>query len=167
MIGKTDEIKSYFYILDENNILRLNVIYNTSEFLLWKKGLQFELQHLYDETKEKFIYNILVNLKQSFNGWKDGRSFNELSGGLLAIQKNIDKYYPSEGESAEIIQEVNAMKQKKPKIFISHSGEDRNYVTCLVHFLENIGLGNNQLFCSSVPGYNIPLGEDIYDYLKQ
>ena len=59
------------------------------------------------------------------------------------------------------------MPQKSPKVFISHSSQDKDYVSCLVDFLEDIGLTQEQLFCSSIPGYGIPLDEDIYDYLKQ
>lgn len=59
------------------------------------------------------------------------------------------------------------MSQKSPKIFISHASKDKNYVSCIVKLLEFIGLRQEQLFCSSVPGYGIPLDEDIYDYLRQ
>ncbi len=59
------------------------------------------------------------------------------------------------------------MSQKSPKIFISHASKDKDYVSCIVKLLEYIGLRQEQLFCSSVPGYDIPLDEDIYDYLRQ
>lgn len=106
-------------------------------------------------------------MKQGFNGWKDEYSFNELSGSLLAIRKNIDTYYPVQIEVGQNTKEVSAMSQKRPKVFISHSSEDKDYVACLVDFLEDIGLTQEHLFCSSVSGYGIPLDEDIYDYLKQ
>lgn len=57
--------------------------------------------------------------------------------------------------------------KKALKVFISHSSQDKDYVSCIVDFLEDIGLTQEQLFCSSIPGYGIPLDEDIYDYLKQ
>lgn len=53
------------------------------------------------------------------------------------------------------------------KIFISHSTLDMYYVSKLIELFEFIGLNEAQIFCSSVTGYNIPLGEDIYDYLRQ
>jgi predicted transcriptional regulator len=167
LIDKIDDIKSYFHISGGNGLPQLNVIYDRPEFSRWKQELQLELQGLQDRTKDQFIYNTLENLKQGFNGWRDERSFNELSASLLAIKKYIEKYYPLESENRENIQEVSTMKQKKPKIFISHSSKDKNYVSQIVDFLEDIGLRSKQLFCSSVPGYNIPLSEDIYDYLKK
>lgn len=56
---------------------------------------------------------------------------------------------------------------KSPKIFISHSSLDKNYVSDIVELLEDLGIREDQLFCSSIAGYGIPLDEDIYDYLKQ
>ena len=56
--------------------------------------------------------------------------------------------------------------QKSPKVFISHSSQDKDYVSALVELLEGLGLNESQIFCSSVPGYDIPLNEDIFDYLK-
>lgn len=54
-----------------------------------------------------------------------------------------------------------------PKIFISHSTDDKEYVQALVELLEDMGIGEDQLFCSSMPEYGIPLNEDIYEYLKK
>ena len=59
------------------------------------------------------------------------------------------------------------MPEKSPKVFISHCSKDKDYVLSIVELLEDIGLSQEQLFCSSVPGYGIPLDEDIYDYLKK
>lgn len=40
------------------------------------------------------------------------------------------------------------------------------FVRPLVDLFEHIGLTAENMFCSSVPGYNIPLDSNIYDYLK-
>ena len=45
---------------------------------------------------------------------------NELQGGLQAIYKNIDKYYPKSEQDTELLEE-NRMAIRKPKIFISHA----------------------------------------------
>lgn len=167
LINQIEHIKSLFHISGGNGMPQFNVVHDNPEFSAWKQEIQFELQDIYDRTRDKFIWNTLVILEQDFNGWKDQRAFNELSGSLLAVRKNIDKYYPAEISKTFTIKEESTMLQKSPKIFISHSNQDKEYVTCLVDFLEDIGLKENQLFCSSVPGYGIPLNEDIYDYLKQ
>lgn len=55
---------------------------------------------------------------------------------------------------------------KAPKVFISHSTADKEFVIALVDLLEAIGLRKDNLFCSSIAGYNIPLGKNIYEYIK-
>lgn len=167
LINQIEHIRSLFHISGGNGTPQFNVIHDNPEFSAWKQEVQLELQDIYDRTRDKYIWNTLVILEQDFNGWKDQKSFNELSGSLLAVRKNIDKYYPAEISKTFTIKEESTMLQKSPKIFISHSSQDKEYVTCLVDFLEDIGLKENQLFCSSVPGYGIPLDEDIYNYLKQ
>ena len=52
------------------------------------------------------------------------------------------------------------------KVFVSHCGEDLKIVKKFVTLLEGMGLSESQIFCSAVPGYWIPGGEDIYDYLR-
>ena len=169
LIEQIDYIKSFFHIVGGTGIPQLNVIYDKAEFSAWKQELQLELEGIHDRTHDKFIWSTLTLLKQGFSGWKDERSYNELSGSLLAIRKNIDKYYPAEINRTQNDndKEEQEMPQKSPKVFISHSSQDKDYVSCIVDFLEDIGLTQEQLFCSSIPGYGIPLDEDIYDYLKQ
>lgn len=108
----------------------------------------------------------MVLIKQGFNSWKDEKSFNELQGGLRAIYKNIDKYYPNSIQNSVLLEE-SQMVVKKPKIFISHATKDKDYVSILVNLLEDMGLRESQIFCSSASGYGIPLDEDIYEYLKK
>lgn len=57
--------------------------------------------------------------------------------------------------------------QKSKKVFISHATKDEAYVRKLVELLEDIGLTEEQVVCSSIPGYGIPLGEDIYEWLAK
>lgn len=59
------------------------------------------------------------------------------------------------------------IKKKPAKVFISHSSEDLAFVKPLVELFAHIGLSVENMFCSSVTGYNIPLGNNIYDYLKK
>lgn len=49
----------------------------------------------------------------------------------------------------------------------SHASKDKNYVVKLVEFLEDLGVGEKDLLCSSVDGYGIPMDENIYDYLQK
>jgi len=55
----------------------------------------------------------------------------------------------------------------KKKVFISHSSKNKKIVEEFIELIETIGLDNNQLFCSSIKGYDIPAGKQIYEYLRQ
>lgn len=56
---------------------------------------------------------------------------------------------------------------KPPKIFISHSSVDIFYIKTLVLLFEQMGIKPESLFCSSDSTYGVPLGRDIYEYLKE
>ncbi len=65
-------------------------------------------------------------------------------------------------------QKTNSVDNKIEKIFISHASKDKDYVKVLVDMLNDIGVkkNSNSIFCSSLPGYGIPHGESIYEFLK-
>ncbi|MGX8711404.1 MAG: TIR domain-containing protein [bacterium] len=92
---------------------------NNATFLTWDQGVQLELQEIYDQTKDKFIGDTLELIQKGFNGWNDERSFNKLRGSLLAIKKNIDKYYVNTIPKIE-----RNETQKLNKIFIVHGHDD-------------------------------------------
>lgn len=56
--------------------------------------------------------------------------------------------------------------ERPAKIFISHSSQDIEFVQPLVTLFGSMGLNSENMFCSSVPGYNVPLDKNIFDYLK-
>lgn len=59
------------------------------------------------------------------------------------------------------------MNAKASKLFISHSSLDLPFVKLLVDLFEHMGVRPEQMFCSSVPGFMVPLDNNIYDYLKK
>ncbi len=81
--------------------------------------------------------------------------------------------YLSSGEARAIIQALMALKKVRipnrsrfDRVFISHSSNDIEYVKPFVELLEFLGLNRQTMFCSSVDGYGIPIGRNIYEYLK-
>ena len=62
---------------------------------------------------------------------------------------------------------IVSARESDPKVFISHSSIDKKYAQALVKLFETIGLDNKKVFCSSVPGYGIPLGKDIFETLSE
>ena len=56
---------------------------------------------------------------------------------------------------------------KRPKLFISHASENKTEAKALVDLLKRIGLTTkDQIFCSTLPGYDVPMYNDMFEYLK-
>ena len=93
-------------------------------------------------TTKRFADMVIINLKE--------------------IGANIDEYIKLEGKKENI---VNTVKSKKPKIFICHSTKDEKYAEVVVRdFLNRIGIiGEDEIFCSSLPEYGVGVGEDIFE----
>lgn len=53
-----------------------------------------------------------------------------------------------------------------PIIFLSHKSDDKKYADALEKFITGLGVKNNQLIYTSHPLHKIPLGSNIYDYLR-
>ena len=81
---------------------------------------------------------------------------------LSVIQKAISEYGKSKG--LNIMTNVKAT--KTPMVFISHSSKDKAYVNLIVKLLKDMGFDHNDVFCSSIPGYDIAVNEDIFDTLR-
>ena len=64
--------------------------------------------------------------------------------------------------------QVEETGQKPPMVFISHAEADKKFANEIVTLLEFIGVkGKENLLCTSVNGYRIPLGYDIIEYLRE
>lgn len=55
---------------------------------------------------------------------------------------------------------------KKQNIFISHSSKNVNYGNSLVELLTGVGVKPEQIIFTSNVAYGIPIGENIFDWLK-
>lgn len=60
-----------------------------------------------------------------------------------------------------------SMEREYDRIFISHSYEDRNTADAFVELLEDIGLGVDEIFYSSLTEYGVSLGKNIADTIKR
>lgn len=162
LIDQIDAIESKFHRSPSSPglcIPSVDEIYDIPEFVQWIQKVQMELQDIVDRTGDRFAAGALEVSQRKFNGWHDRRNFEELKGKLLAMNENLDKFYISVGSHA--IQE-----DKPSKIFISHSSKDRPYVSKIVELLDGMGIDQTQIFCSSLPGYDIPIDTNIFDYLR-
>lgn len=163
LINKTEEIEKLFH--NSSDSMAFDIIYDRQEFLLWLQEIKLELREIHDRTKDTFIWETINDLSANFNGWHDRQMFNKIKGNLFAIRKNIEKYFPQTNNNAVQGREKEML--KKSKLFISHSSKDKQYVEEIVSMFDDMGLSDEYLFCSSIPGYDIPLGKSIFDYLME
>ncbi len=91
---------------------------------------------------------------------------------LLNEEGLLYKYIPDDGLTDEGVfvakdkPSADYDNKKYDKIFISHSSLDKKIVKAFVELLEDIKLGADEIFCSSLAEYGIPLGENIADAIK-
>lgn len=80
---------------------------------------------------------------------------------IISTIEDNEEWFTSPVNSCDIPTQI-----KQRLIFISHSTKDSEYVASLVDLLRKIGFTDKDVFCSSYPGYGVPLGKNIYEFLK-
>lgn len=94
----------------------------------------------------------------------DDRFIDDLIVELHALKTEIEaEIYKLKVNDIYLSQEVG--ERKKHKLFISHASKDAEYIETIVSLLETIGLHEDEIICSSIPPYCIPLGQKVYDWL--
>lgn len=63
---------------------------------------------------------------------------------------------------------MGSNEQKEAIVFISHSSKDREYILKFVGLVESciVGITRESIVCTSISEYGIPVGENIYEYLR-
>lgn len=131
-----------------------------------------------------FVYFIEKELKKEASIKDISQCYEQLSSvaysNISMYLKNNSKIFikSSKGyklertQKASIEKEIAAYDKKEhnvkyaERILISHSSQDKTYGQALVNLLRRIGLQKNQIIFSSNDLYGVPLGEDIFDYLR-
>ena len=131
----------------QNQDIRKVIIYETSADII-------SMKHIADANVGRnavFVYSRADVLK-------DNRYSKDITRDVMEQTQQYIKQVKIESKE-------DKEKVKKPLLFISHSSANENIATNLVQLLRTLGFNNKNLFCSSVPGYDIKEGEDIYDTL--
>lgn len=82
--------------------------------------------------------------------------------GTMGVEKVLGALYAIKSTNC-----TEERKEKNMKVFISHSSKDKAYGDCLVNLLKGLGLKRDDIIYTSNELYGIPLGENIYDYLRE
>lgn len=170
LIDSQKEIEKKFHPFDGGMGTSFERISDVPEFQSWIQEIKLELQEIYDRTHDTFVWETVNLCGKRLDGFTEKKYFLELGGKLQAIRKHIDKYYPEEKEVPELSQLQGGAFQmkKKPLIFISHSSKNKAHVAKIAELLRSINLSpRRDIFCSSLPGYGIPNGANIFDFLRE
>lgn len=91
------------------------------------------------------------------------RQIMNLLKAIKAIEADDD--FLNRVESGEV--EEMSEEEKPRKVFISHSSKDKEYMIAFVELLEDIGMPDESIVCSSVPGHGIPGGTKTFVWLRE
>ena len=170
LIDSQKEIEEKFHPFDGGMGTSFERISDVPEFQSWIQEIKLELQEIYDRTHDTFVWETVNLCGKRLDGFTGKKYFLELSGKLQAIRKHIDKYYPEEKDVSKLtlLQGGAFQVKKKPLIFISHSSKNKAHVAKIAELLRSINLSpRRDIFCSSLPGYGIPNGANIFDFLRE
>lgn len=66
-----------------------------------------------------------------------------------------------------MLEPKDSVKTSEPKIFLSHCSANKKYGDSLERLITSMGVKSDQLIYTSHPLHKIPLGANIYDYLRE
>ena len=127
-------------------------IHNDEKYLLWKAEIEAELEKL---PQSKTVQDVIHLFSKMGKNFSDDSTFAQLEAKLTVLGKIL----------SESVEEEGSKMDKPHKLFISHSSKDADYVEEFVGLLEILGLRDEEIICSSVPPYCIPLGNKVYEWL--
>lgn len=168
MISK-DKIQEF---IDNGNVIRTTEYHDTSlneglfipsyisgpNYDQWMNNIKlFTERYLIDYP----LYSEILDCYNSRNSDIGTTSFDRMMSYLNSIHNDDEFFITTQSHS------LSALPRKEKKLFISHSSQDIEFIKPFVLLLDRIGFaGRGLIFCSSISGYDIPLGKKIYDYLK-
>lgn len=135
----------------QNQYIRQVIIYETSNDII-------SMKHKANANIGRYVVSSYSRAYTRADVLKDNLYSKDITRDVMEQTQQYIKHV--RGESKEEKEKV-----KKHLLFISHSSANENIATNLVQLLRTLGFNNKNLFCSSVPGYDIKEGEDIYDTL--
>lgn len=92
----------------------------------------------------------------ALNGIKQADCIKDIGILKARLQKELDAMQ-SQKEEKEV--------ERSRKIFISHATKDKDYVGEIIKLLESLGFREDEIICSSIPPYCIPLDNKVYEWL--
>lgn len=158
-----DKISS---LSEEEKVRSLEKVYKTAISKDVSSDVAIEAYHEWHSAAVIYLGKYFTNADADFVRFKN----IDNTGNGYTLEHNFDGLYSIYNFMMSQVNNNSKNKmgmKKSPMVFISHSSKDKAFVEALVELLESIGFDENNLFCSSIDGYGIGLGEDIFDTLKR
>ena len=121
-------------------------------YLDWHSAAVIYLSQYYSSANSDF--QKIKDLDNSGNGNSLCNNYHSIRTIYNLLMQNAERNIPS------------FTNKRSPMIFISHSSKDKEFVEAMVDLLECIGLDQSNIFCSSVEGYGVRFGSNIFDTLR-
>ncbi|TDK43480.1 toll/interleukin-1 receptor domain-containing protein [Algoriphagus formosus] len=156
MINEADELRDY------NR--------DSAKFRTWEDKVYRRIINIYGKDSREYFgfkgipFNMMLgqNIWEKANPSVQKRHFNDcLDEAKLFFEGLIEDIQLFPKKSLEESSETQVK-----KIFISHSSKDKKIVSEIVHLLSLIGVQDSSIFCTSLSGYDIPLGDNWLETLK-
>ncbi len=152
--------------------------HNSVAFKTWQRKVKRYLKEFFgDESEEYKVFDETIFSSMVWSGYKDEdlrMDFEAYKDALKRTRATLSSYIEETNERDSLNNENTIVENIKSeninkinRIFISHSSKDKEYVELLIRLLEYMGLDNSNILCTSVPGFGIPLSENIFDYLRE
>jgi hypothetical protein len=141
-----------------------------AEFQIWKNTVERTLVKIYGQASPeivqfknlRFFYGVALYVagdyrqehRESFD-----RDFHILTS---SIRHYIDEI-PQDTLQGLDVNPANPPDRRHTRVFISHASADKPLVEELIELLEIIGLTQAQIFCTTVPGHGIELGDNFLE----
>lgn len=132
----------------------------------WQKFIIILLKSRFKEDQSEMVSEFEKTVYRTKMKGSNNEYSSEVRSGINCLESLIERL-PIINDMTEINSNPTT-ERKSPKVFISHSSKDLAFARSLVDLLEFLGINSSELMmCSSVVGYNIPLGTNIFDYLRE
>lgn len=92
---------------------------------------------------------------------------DKIVGDIEVFINKIDNDLENNSRGAKMESISGDTEERQKILFISHSSRDKHYMEVFVELLNFLGLREENVICTSVDGYGIPLGENIYKWLAE
>ena len=166
---RTEKIESLEKLVAEISLLEDPETYHR-EFWAWRQKAMRRLSQIFDNHSLQVAHFLATDYLRpstaSHRAYRESpaskRQVSEIVERFVSIITSLKEEIPDDPQ--HIAQKADSKTVKK--IFISHSSDDKKLVSEIVHLLSLIGVQDSSIFCSSLEGYGIPLGDNWLQTLK-